>query len=114
MEVNMRLITVLIFFMIFAAAPFAGAATENSQDSYEKSFQEFGKKLDEAHAKGQKLGQDAKKEWQELKAKTEKTTEQAAAASKEKREDWGHRLQGAVSEVGQGFRKAWNKLKGEK
>jgi hypothetical protein len=110
----MRLITTLISITMLAAAPFAGAATEKSQDSYEKSFQEFGKKLDEAQAKGQKLSQDAKKEWQELKAKTEKTTEQAAAASKEKREDWGQRLQGAVSELGQGFRKAWTKLKGEK
>lgn len=110
----MRLITALISFTIFMTAPFAGAATETSQDSYEKSFQEFGKKLDEAQIKGQKLGQDAKKEWQELKAKTEKTTEHAMAASKEKREDWGQRLQGAVSELSTGFRRAWSKLKGEK
>jgi hypothetical protein len=108
----MRLI--LISFMILSAAPFAGAATESTQNSYEKSFQEFGKKLDEAQAKGQKLGQDAKKEWQDLKTKTEKATEQAASASKEKRQDWSNRLQGAVSELGVGFRKAWNKLKGEK
>jgi hypothetical protein len=110
----MRLITTLISFMILAAAPLAGAAVESSQNSFEKSFQEFGKKLDEAHAKGQKLGQDAKKEWQELKAKTEKTTEQATATGKEKSADWSHRLQSAVSELGQGFHKAWVKLKGEK
>ena len=110
----MKLITTLISMTILSAAPFATAATESNQNTFEKSLQDFGKKLDQAQAKGEKLGQDAKKEWIELKAKTEKATEEAANSTKEKRKDWGKRLQSAASEVGAGFRNAWNKLTGEK
>lgn len=104
----MRIICLCL--MIICSAPFAGAATESNSDSFEKSFQNLGKKLDQAKAKGVEVGEDAKREWRELKAKTE----QAAADTKEKRNDWSERLKGAVTELGAGLNNAWAKLKGEK
>lgn len=110
----MRLTTTFLSLCILSAAPFASAATEPTTNTFEKSMQEFGKKLDKAQARGEKLGQDAKKEWQDLKAKTEKATDEVATNTKEKGQDWGKRFKSAMSELGQGMQNAWEKLKGEK
>lgn len=110
----MRLTTAILSLGLISAAPFASAATESNSNTFEKSLQEFGKKLDKAQARGEKLGQDAKQEWQELKVKTEKATDEVAANTKEKSQDWGKRLKGAVSELQTGLHNAWIKLKGEK
>ncbi len=107
----MRLLTLLLSVLAIYAAPLSAATEPNS---FEKSFQDFGKKLDEAKAKGHELSQDAQKEWNELKAKTEKASKEAAENTKETRKDLGERLKGAVSELGTGIHNAWVKLKGEK
>jgi len=100
---------VLIVTSLFFLSSFA--ATE--ENSFEKSLQNFGKKLDQAKAKGEKLGQEAKKEWKEIQSKTEKATNEAAAKTEERGKDWGTRVKGALSEFGAGVKNAWNKLKGD-
>lgn len=110
----MRLTTTFLSLCILTAAPFASAATESNSNTFEKSLQEFGKKLDRAQARGEKLGQEAKKEWQELKVKTEKASDEVASNTKEKGQDWGNRFKGAMTELGVGLQNAWAKLKGEK
>lgn len=108
----MRLLSIILSLFTIYSTPFASAATDTN--SFEKSFQNLGKKLDQAKAKGQEVGQDAKEEWQELKAKTEKVTTVAKEETKEARDDWSQRLNGAFTEFGAGIRNAWSKLKGEK
>ena len=76
-------------------------------------MQTFGKKLDQAKARGEKLGTEAKKEWKELQAKTEKATDEVANKTQAKGKDWRARVESAATEFGAGIRNAWNKLKGE-
>jgi F0F1-type ATP synthase membrane subunit b/b' len=103
----MRLLLVIASLFLFSA----GAATQ--ENSFEKSFQSFGKKLDQAKAQGKQLGKDAKKEWKEIQAKTDKATDELAEKTEAKGKDWKARLKGAFSELGAGMKNAWNKLKGE-
>ena len=99
--------------LIVASLFFISSFASTEENSFEKSLQSFGKKLDEAKAKGKKLGKEAKKEWEEIQAKTEKATEEAADKTEEKGKDWGARLKGAATEFGEGIKNAWNKLKGD-
>lgn len=103
----MRLLMV-IFSLFVATAP-----ASPQSNSFEESFKTFGKKLDQAKAKGEKLGADAKKEWKELKQKTEKVADSAAEKTQAKSKDWSERIKGAASEIGTGIKNAWAKLVGE-
>ena len=89
----------------------AQAATE--ENSFEKSLQSFGKKLDEAKAKGEKLGADVKKEWKQIQSKTDQATDQIADKTEAKGKDWSTRVKGAFNEFGVGVKNAWSKLKGD-
>lgn len=111
----MRTIIIAILMTILPGA-YSAAATENN--SFEKSFQSFGKKIDDAaakaKAKGQELGRETKEELNEMKAKTEQAAEEAAAKTKKQRDTWGARITGAFSDLGEGMKNAWNRLKGER
>ena len=107
----MRLFLLSTSLMILLAALPASSATD--EVSFEKSLQKFGKKLDEAKAKGQKLGEEAQKDWKEIQSKTEKATDELATKSEAKGKDWQGRLKGAFTEFGAGVKNAWEKLKGD-
>lgn len=100
------LIGILCLFLITAKA-----ATE--EKSFEKSLQNFGKKLDQAKAKGEKLEAEVKKEWKEIQSKTDQATDQIAENTEAKGKDWTTRVKGAFTEFGAGVKNAWNKLKGD-
>lgn len=104
------LLGVLCLFFISAQA-----ATE--ENSFEKSLQNFGKKLDEAKAKGEKLGTEVKKEWKEIQSKTDQATgqlaDQIADKTEAKGKDWTTRVKGAFNELSTGVKNAWNKLNGD-
>lgn len=104
----MRLILILTFMM-------SGWLAHSAEEpiSFEKAFQNFGKKLDEAKAKGKELSAEAKKEWEQIRATTEDVTDEAATKTEAKTKDWGTRLKNAAAEFGEGVKNAWNKLKGE-
>lgn len=87
------------------------AATESN--TFEQRFQKLGKKLDQAKAKGEKIGQEAKQELQELKALSEDAGAKALEESSEARKDWKKRFSAALSELGVGMKNAWQKLKGD-
>jgi|GEM_PF-5281345 len=101
------------FILITLSLFFFSAVASTQENSFEKSFQDFGKKLDQAKAKGQKLGNDAKKEWKEIQAKTDKATDDLAEKTEAKGKDWKTRLKGAFTEFGAGVKNAWHKLQGE-
>lgn len=103
----MRLLLILISFTLFSAR----AATQES--TFEKSFAEFGRKLDQAKTEGKKLGQDAKKEWKEIQSKTDKATDDLAEKTEAKGRDWRARLKSAADELGAGVKNAWSKIKGD-
>jgi len=103
----MRLVLILISFTLFSAR----ASTQ--ENSFEKSFAQFGKKLDQAKSEGKKLGQDAKKEWQDIQTKTDKATDELAEKTEAKGRDWRARVKSAAEEFGAGVKNAWNKLKGD-
>lgn len=110
----MRILILLILMTIPTA--YSAAATENN--SFEKSFQSFGKKIDnaknKAEAKTEELANKAKSEIDEAKAKTEEAASQAAAKTKQQRDTWSSRITGAASDLGQGFKNAWHRLTGER
>ena len=97
----MRLLLILMSFTLFSAR----AATQ--ENSFEKSFAEFGKKLDQAKSEGKKLGQDAKKEWKEIQTKTDKATDDLAEKTEARGRDWRARLKSSAYEFGTGVRNAW-------
>lgn len=101
------------FVLIVTSLFFFSAVASTEETSFEKSFQTFGKKVDQAKAKGEKLGKDAKKEWEEIQAKTEKATDEIGDKTEAKGKDWGTRVKGAFTEFGAGVQNAWNKLKGD-
>lgn len=100
-----------LLLIVFALILLSNGYAENN--SFEKSFQKFGQKLDKAKAKGEELGEDAKKEWKELKAKTEETAGEAKEQTKQKSQTWGARIKGAFTDFGAGVKNAWHTLKGD-
>ncbi len=103
----MRILLILTSLFFFSAV----ASTEDN--TFEKSLQTVGKKIDQAKAKGEKLGTEAKNEWKAIQAKTEKATDDIGEKTEAKGKDWGTRVKGAFTEFGAGVKNAWNKLKGD-
>lgn len=101
------LVTTSLFLFFFTVI----ASTQ--ENSFEKNFQSFGKKVDQAKAKGEKLGTEAKKEWKDIQAKTEKAADNITDKTEAKGKDWRTRVKGAFTEFGSGVKNAWNKLNGE-
>ncbi len=93
----------MAFLILATAFSFSGFASEATQKTtFEKSFQEAGRKVDEAAARTEELRLKAQREIAELSDQTKAT-----------RLTWSERITGAWEEFKTGSKKAWSRLQGE-